>query len=175
MFYQIDNTPPNQMDRDLFLVSNFLNKISVVTYNIAKEFHDLTIEIPQLYDLNISEVVDLTFKKNLSPILTYIELEFSHKKANNHQKLVNNELTGENLKLKLTSLDALFIKGQDSFVNLMNGESSSFDLFRTLTDQLKSFLKSILSCFGFCHIIFDEVFDLLTSFSEMYKRILINN
>ncbi len=61
MFYQIDNTPPNQIDRDLFLVSNFLNKISVV--------HDLTIEIPQLYDLNISEVVDLTFKKNLSPII----------------------------------------------------------------------------------------------------------
>ncbi len=171
MFYQIDNTPPNQIDRDLFLVSNFLNKISVVTYNIAKEFHDLTIEIPHLYDLNISEVVDLTFKKNLSPILTYIELEFSHKKANNHQKLVNNELTGENLKLKLTSLDAIFIKGHDLFVNLMNGESSSFDLFRVLTDQLKSLLKSILSCFGFCHIIFDEVFDLLSSFSEMYKRI----
>ena len=88
MFYQIDNTPPNQIDRDLFLVSNFLNKISVVTYNIAKEFHDLTIEIPHLYDLNISEVVDLTFKKNLSPILTYIEIEFLHKKSNNHQKLV---------------------------------------------------------------------------------------
>jgi len=154
---------------------NFLNKISVVTYNIAKEFQDMTIEIPHLYDLNISEVVDLTFKKNLSPVLTYIEIEFVHKKANNHQKLVNNELTGENLKLKLISLDSLSIKGHDLFVNLMKGESSSFELFRALSDQLKILLKSILCCLGFSHTIFDEVFDLLTSFSEMYKRILINN
>jgi len=164
MFSQIDDLPSDEVERDLFLVTNFLNNVSIVTINIAKEFQDMTFDIQQLSDLSLTNVVSETFKK-LSPVIIDLEREFLKNKLEFFKKFNDNGLTGESLNCKLIALDWLWLKAKDLFMNLKSGEY--IGLFRALINQLKSLLKSILSSFGYSNDIFDEIFDLLISFSEM--------
>jgi hypothetical protein len=162
MFYKSIKLPEQDIDKDFFLINNFLEKCPEIVKKITMELSMMSIEVTNdEMDLNIEKIIDSTFE-----LLVNSKREFKIESITNpkilYKKIFENGLTSESLIAKLKILDWLWEKSQEFFNDLRGG--MYYNLFHALINQIKSLLKSILNALGFPTDIFEEALDLLNSF-----------
>lgn len=166
MFYNIENQPENTLEKDFFLIDNFLKEVPNVVNKIAIEFQDMAQdEIDDMKEfINLKEIIESQFK-----FLLIANRDFKIEQVANpkelYKKLSDNGLAGESLYAKLQVLDWLWKRAKEKFVTLMSGLNNS--LYASLINQIKSILGSILNALGINSDIYDEAMDLLFSFKEL--------
>jgi len=58
MFYKINNLPSDTLQKDFFLINNFLEQCPIVINKIAYEFNMMTIDITENMNLEIVKIMD---------------------------------------------------------------------------------------------------------------------
>ena len=172
MFYKLKNIPDDSLQKDFFLINNFLNELPNAVKKIAEDFHFITQDETENIEnyVNIKDVIISNFE-----LIINAKRDFKIEEVTNtkeiYTKLAINGLTGENLYAKLQMLDWLWYKTKDNPETLKSGLNDSF--YTALIKLLKSILSSILKASGFPTDIFEEALDLLNSFKEMGKKFVL--
>ena len=169
MFYKLESIPEDSLQKDFFLINNFLNKLPDAVKKIAEDFHDIADDDPEIIKVygNIKDVIVSNFG-----FLINAERDIKIEEVTNtkeiYTKLANNGLTGDSLYVKLQMLDWLWYKTKDNPETLKSGLNDSF--YSALINIIKSILSSILNALGFPSDIFNEALVLLNSYKEMSKE-----
>lgn len=171
MFYDIENRPSENPQKEYFLLNNFLDKIGGVTAEITEMVMlmsvEVTDELKNWNNFSVKDIMDEHFKTLINAKRDFgIEQVINSKEL--YTKLSNNGLVGEILDVKLVTLDWLWEKVKENYNSLRDGTKSG--LFNQIFNQLKSLLTSLLKALGLPTDIFEENFDLLISLLEMAKQ-----
>ena len=167
MFYNLENTPGDSLQKDFFLINNFLNEIPNAVKKLAEDFYFIADnDDTDLHGL-IKDVIISNFG-TLIDVKRDFKIEETTHTEEILKKLANNGLTGDSLYAKLQMLDWLWYKTKDHPETLRSGLNDSF--YTALINILKSILESILNALGFPSDIFKEALVLLNSFKEMAKE-----
>jgi hypothetical protein len=164
MFYKNIELPNNTLDRDAFLLLNFLKQTPAVLKKLAEDFFDMNTDFHDKENVNIIEIVEKTFDQLKSAQRDFkIDVILTTKAT--FEKLEQNGLTGKSLAAKLKVLDWLWEKCKSIIINIRSG--LNLDIVQTLLNHIKSILKSLLMALGISSDIYEECVDLLLSFSVM--------
>jgi hypothetical protein len=169
MFYNLENTPENSLEKDFFLINNFLKETPKVVSEIADMFQNNAFDETDNISgyVNIKDVIITNFGFIINDIRDFkIEQVTNTKEI--YTKLTDNGLTNDSLYAKLQMLDWLWFKTKDHPETLRSGLNDSF--YTALIKLLKSILLSILKAIGLPFDIYEEALELLNSFKEMGKE-----
>lgn len=169
MFIKNLKLPESQLEKDFFLLDNFLDKVPIIVNQLVEKIQQTNSDVFERMEIkfSISELYKSQFK-----FLINAKREFRIQQLTNvrevYSKLTENGLTEDSLNLKMNVLDWFWYKVKDLFSKLSDKDNHS--LFEKFITQLKSTLVSLLSALGINADIFEEALDLLTSFLEIIKK-----
>lgn len=169
MFIKGLQLPESPLEKDFFLLDNFLQELPAVVNQLVERLQEVNSQIFTQMEIKFS--ISELFKEQFEVLRTYkrnLRLELLTNVKEIYYKLTENGLTENSLNLKMNVLDWFWDRVKDLFSNLENIGNHS--LFEKFINQLKSILVSLLSALGINSDIFEEAFDLLSSFLEMVKR-----
>ena len=166
MFYKTEGLPEEIINKDFFLLNNFIDNTQVVTKAITIEFQDMCQEVidSMKYQFSLKDIIEEQFNS-----LSIAKRDFRIEQALNlkelYRKLAENGLTSDSLYAKLQILDWFWEKCKINFYELRGGLSQN--LFNSFLTLLSDVLESILNALGFKVDIFKESLSLLKSLIEM--------
>jgi hypothetical protein len=171
MFYQNLELPSNEIERDFFLINNFLKNVPTVVNHLADAFrNNAQFEIDEIKGFKDFDVVIKSEIGKLDAISSQILERLREQSDDSYKNLAKVGLTNDTLSAKLQMLDWLWykIKGENERGTLRNSLNDSF--FTQFINMLKSVLKSLFNAFELNSDLFEEALDLLNAFKELAKQ-----
>lgn len=170
MFYQNLELPSNEVERDFFLINNFLKNVPIVVNHLVDAFRDIAqIEIDEIKGFkNFNEVIKSEIGK-LDAISGQILERIRVQSDESYKNLEKVGLTRNTLSAKLQMLDWLWYKMKDFVDTLKWSWNDSF--FTQFINMVKSVITSLFNAFGLDSDLFEEALDLLNAFKEIAKDI----
>ena len=169
MFIKNLKLPESQLEKDFFLLDNFLDKVPIIVNQLVEKIQETNSEvfermeikfsIPELFKSQFEFLINAKREFKIQQLTTIREI---------YSKLTENGLTEDSLNLKMNVLNWFWYKVEKLLPDLLNTKNHS--LFEKFIYQLKSILISLSNALGINSDLFEEAFDLLLSFLEMIKN-----